>query len=71
MMAMFSAQKKRKLIHSLVACPAKLPRSPGQAGQSTRRNVCTAWPPIQAWMPNQPQATSARKSAGRLEPYTP
>jgi hypothetical protein len=28
--------------------------------------VKMAWPPIQVWMPNQPQATSARSSAARL-----
>ena len=30
-----------------------------------------AWPPIQVWMPNQPQATNARSSAARLAPRTP
>ena len=30
-----------------------------------------AWPPIQAWIPNHPQATSARRIAGRLAPRTP
>ena len=28
-------------------------------------------PPIQVWMPNQPQATAARSSAGRFAPRTP
>ena len=35
------------------------------------KNVCSASPPIQAWMPNQPQATSARISAGTFEPSVP
>src|SRR5688572_7497140 len=30
-----------------------------------------AQPPIHAWMPNQPQATSARSSAGTLAPRMP
>ena len=30
-----------------------------------------ACPPIQVWMPNQPQATSARSTAGMLAPRTP
>ncbi len=30
-----------------------------------------AWPPIQVWMPNHPQATSARSTAGMLAPRTP
>ena len=30
-----------------------------------------ARPPIQVWMPNQPQATPARMRAGRLAPQTP
>ena len=35
------------------------------------KNVCSASPPIHAWMPNQPQATSARISAGRFDPSVP
>ncbi len=30
-----------------------------------------AWPPIHVWMPNQPQAISARRIAARLAPNTP
>ena len=33
--------------------------------------VWIAWPPIQVWMPNQPQATSPRRSAGTCAPCTP
>ena len=32
---------------------------------------CTAMPPNKVWMPNHPQATSARISAGTLEPMMP
>ena len=35
------------------------------------KKVCIASPPIQAWMPNQPHATSARINAGRFEPMVP
>jgi hypothetical protein len=33
--------------------------------------VWVASPPIHAWMPNQPQATSARMSAGTFDPSVP
>ncbi len=33
--------------------------------------VWIAWPPIQVWMPNQPQATSPRRIAGTLAPRVP
>ena len=69
---MFNAQKARKLIHSAGVCPPIGPPSAvAQPGNSVRRRTCTAWPPIHVWMPNQPQATSARSKAGRLDPYTP
>jgi hypothetical protein len=35
------------------------------------KNVWRASPPIQDWMPNHPQATIARISAGRFEPSVP
>jgi hypothetical protein len=35
------------------------------------KKVLRASPPIQAWMPNQPQATTARRIAGRFEPSVP
>ena len=35
------------------------------------KKVWSASPPIQAWIPNQPQATSARISAGTFEPSVP
>ncbi len=40
-----------------------------------RDTICSmelmAEPPIQVWMPNQPQATRARKTAGTFAPRTP
>jgi hypothetical protein len=72
MMKTFNPQKSRKESHSVVVCPPKpAPRSVGHEGTRLVKNVCKASPPIQDWMPNQPQATSARMSAGRLEPIVP
>ena len=72
MMKTFSAQKSRNESHSVVVCAAKpLPSRCGQPGIRAVKNVCMASPPIHAWMPNQPHATSARISAGRFEPMVP
>ena len=72
MMKTFSAQKSRNESHSVVVWPAMpLPSSCGQPGISAVKNVCIASPPIQVWMPNQPQATSARSSAGTFAPIVP
>src|SRR2546423_636197 len=70
-MRMLSDQKRRKLIHSEPLCPPIDGSNVAQPGQITRKNVWTACPPIQAWMPNHPHATNARSSAGRFDPYTP
>ena len=43
----------------------------GQPGTIVLKNVLTASPPIHAWMPNHPHATSARISAGTFEPNVP
>ena len=51
--------------------PKPAPSSVGHPGIRLEKSVCSASPPIQVWMPNQPQATSARMSAGRLEPIVP
>jgi hypothetical protein len=62
--AMFSSQKNTKQ----TADPAaKRP----QAGHKMRSMALMACPPIQVWMPNQPQATSARRMAGTFAPSTP
>src|SRR5258706_2442253 len=72
MMKMLSPQKRRNEIHSVAVWPAKPgPRRLGHAGIQAVKNVWRASPPIQAWMPNQPHATSARISAGRFEPAVP
>ena len=47
------------------------PRSVGHPGTIVLKNVFTASPPIHAWMPNQPHATSARISAGTFDPNAP
>jgi hypothetical protein len=72
MMAMFMPQKTRNESHSVVVWPEKpAPSSVCQPGTNAAKKVCRAWPPIHAWMPNQPQATMARISAGRFEPSVP
>ena len=69
---MFMPQKSRNEIHSVVVCPPNpAPSSDGQPGMTLVKNVLSASPPIQAWMPNQPHATSARISAGTLDPIVP
>ena len=44
---------------------------PASDGTAADTRATTASPPIQVWMPNQPQATKARSSAGTLAPRTP
>ena len=39
--------------------------------QAARQSASSASPPIQVWIPNQPHATIARSSAGKLAPRTP
>src|SRR6476659_4788324 len=69
---MLRLQNSRNDSHSVVVCPAKPgPSRPGHAGTIVLNNVWIASPPIHAWMPNQPHATSARISAGTLEPSVP
>src|ERR1035437_7879285 len=64
MTAMLSPQKAKKQIH---AQPGEL----AAAGQRILSREKMACPPIQVWMPNHPQATSARSTAGMLAPRTP
>ena len=61
---MFSSQKPRKHAH-------KTPRLPRRDGQITTSIASIALPPIHDWMPNHPQATTARSSAARFAPRTP
>src|SRR5690242_8342251 len=72
MIQMLSPQNSRNDSHSVVVCPETPgPSSVFHPGTTVTRNVCSASPPIHAWMPNQPHATSARMSAGRFEPAVP
>src|ERR1700710_1814824 len=69
---MLRLQNRKNDSHSVVACPPKpAPSNVGQPGTTVLKNMFTASPPIQAWMPNQPQATSARIIAGTFEPSVP
>ncbi len=72
MMKTLRLQNSRNDSHSVVVCPATpAPSSSGHAGITVRKNVCSASPPIQAWIPNHPQATSARINAGTFDPSVP
>src|SRR5438552_11323491 len=72
MMKTLIPQKSRNESHSVVVWPPRpAPRRVGQEGSRLVKKVWRASPPIQDWMPNQPQATSARMSAGRFEPMVP
>src|SRR6266542_55725 len=69
---MFNPQNRRNESHSVAVCPAKpAPSSIGQPGITVLKKVLSASPPIQAWMPNHPHATSARISAGTFDPSVP
>ena len=83
-MIMLRAQKMAKLSHrvhgwaaaspmpiEIVAAPVHPTASPVSVLSSAPTTANSAVPPIQVWMPNQPQATKARISAGRLAPYVP
>src|SRR5919204_5317065 len=71
-MKMFSPQNSRNESHAVVLWPPKpAPRSAGHPGMTALQKVYTASPPIHAWIPNQPQATSARIRAGTFEPKVP
>src|SRR5262249_43299331 len=69
---MLMPQKSRNDSHSVVVWPPKPgPSKVGHPGARVVKNVWSASPPIHAWMPNQPHATSARISAGRFDPSVP
>jgi len=61
---MFQSQKAKKAIHTA-------PGTLSQTGNAVRSMVWIAVPPIQVWMPNQPQATRPRRIAGTLAPRVP
>src|SRR5213593_1243785 len=72
MIQMLIPQNSRNESHAVVVWPPKPPPSAiGQPGTIVLKNVFTASPPIHAWMPNQPHATSARISAGTFDPNAP
>src|SRR5262245_39931599 len=72
MIQTFIAQNSRNDTHSVVVCPPKpAPSRDGQPGTIVLKNVLSASPPIHAWMPNHPHATSALISAGTLDPNVP
>jgi hypothetical protein len=62
---MLATQKMKKPMTS------PMPPSCAQVSDTAASIRCTAMPPNKVWMPNQPQATSARMSAGTLEPMMP
>ena len=69
---MLRPQNIRNDSHSVVVWPPNpAPSSVGHPGTTVLKNVLTASPPIHAWMPNHPHATSARMSAGTFEPKVP
>src|SRR5712691_8806070 len=69
---MLNPQNSRNDSHSVVVWPPKPePSRIGHPGTTVLKNVFSASPPIHAWMPNQPQATRARISAGTLDPSVP
>src|SRR5213594_5057740 len=69
---MLKPQKRRNDSHSVFGCPSSpAPRSVDHPGTTALKNVLSASPPIHAWMPNQPHATSARISAGTFDPKVP
>ncbi len=64
------------MIHTLIAQNTKkaihLPiPSAGHPLKRASIMALRAEPPIQVWMPNQPQATPARRRAGMLDPSVP
>src|ERR1700722_16972822 len=59
-----SSQNPRKLAHSTAGICAV-------AGQITAIMAAIAWPPNHDWIPNHPQATSARSIAGIFAPSAP
>src|SRR3954466_8018290 len=71
MMAIWSAQNSRKQNHRGQGLPAISPAFSQWPPVSLEPSAKMPLPPIQVWMPNQPQATAARISAGMLAPRSP
>jgi hypothetical protein len=66
-----SAQKKRKQASSAPVHAEHRQRDPEPAAEEHVEQLVDRLPPIQVWMPNQPQATSARSSDGTCAPSDP
>src|SRR5687768_7042882 len=62
---------KLKYMGSVLPMSCAPPPRSFQLGQSTLRIAWMASPPIQVWMPNQPQATIDRNSDGMCAPRVP
>src|SRR3989454_9772105 len=72
MMKTFNPQKSRNDSHSVVVGSLKqAPKGLHHPGRIVVHIMCSASPPIHAWMPNHPQATSARIRAGTFDPIVP
>lgn len=71
MIAICAAQKSRKHSHSGQGLPAIRAAFSQCPPVSSEPRAKMPLPPIQVWMPNQPQATAARMSAGRFAPRSP
>jgi hypothetical protein len=61
---MFNSQKPRKHTHSTQDIAAA-------EGHRTFTIASIAWPPSHVWIPNHPQATTARSIAGIFAPLNP
>ncbi len=70
-MAICSAQKRTKQSHSGHGLPAIRLAFSHPPPVSFEPSAKMPLPPIQVWMPNQPQATAARIIAGMLAPRSP
>ena len=74
MIRMLSAQNTKNVIALGTLRPGSTLAPPprwANAGQMASMKVFTASPPMKVWMPNHPQATSARSIAGICAPFVP
>src|SRR6202142_1065379 len=68
---MLMAQKKMKQPNWDGVIPRAVGTPPETDGKKSPSMLWMASPPIHAWMPNHPQATKARMSAGMFAPVVP
>ena len=71
MTTMLIAQKKRKQPSCGRLMPRKALGAASHEGIQIARILKMAKPPIHAWIPNHPHATSARRTAGMFAPRRP